>query len=464
MSQDVIHRFIPNSAPKTKQHMLDTIGVENVDKIYEELPENVRFKGTLNIPQEPVSEFEVAGYIKKMLKKNKSTDELVSFLGAGCWNHYVPAICDEINSRDEFVTAYAGVPYVDLGRHQAGYETVSMIGDLLEMDVVSATVYDGSTAAGDTIHMAYRYSGRKKALVPSTIGRDRLDTLRNYGSSRIEIVEVAADPLTGQMDIYDLKAKISQDTAAVLIENPTYLGFFEEKGQQIADIAHEAGALFIVVVEPLSLGVITPPSLYGADVAVIPSQPLGLHQNFGGSMCGFIACRDDSKLYNLIPNMLYSPVETVVPGELAFSERALYGRTFYKVREKAESFTGTSSALWGITNGVYLSLLGGYGLEQVAKTILYNVHYTKLLLDQIPGVSTERFKSSPFKEFVVDFNETGKTVEYINAELLKRGILGGKDLSCEFPALGQCALWCVTEVHSKQDIDNLATALKEVLA
>jgi glycine dehydrogenase subunit 1 len=210
MSKDFIHRFLPNSAPETKKKMLDTIGVDDVEKIYDEIPENCRFRGILNIPQEPVSEFEVAKYLKKVLEKNVATDKMVSFLGAGCWNHYVPAICDNINTRSEFVTAYSGSEYVDLGRQQALFETASMLGELLDMDVVGAPVYDGASACGDAMLMAYRGTGRSEALVPATIGSEKLETIKLYGSAWFTIKTVNCDPKTGQMDLADLKAKISE--------------------------------------------------------------------------------------------------------------------------------------------------------------------------------------------------------------------------------------------------------------
>jgi len=462
MNKDFVHRFLPNSAPETKRRMLEVVGVSDVEEIYREIPENCRFRGALNIPQEPVSEFEVARYLKKALSKNVATDQMISFLGAGCWNHYVPAVCDNINTRNEFVTAYSGSEYVDVGRQQSLFETASMLGELLDMDVVGAPVYDGASACGDAMVMAYRASGRKQALVPATIGEDKLDAIRLYSSGWFEIVQVAANA-SGQMDLDDLRAKISPDTAAVLIENPSYLGFIEEQGQQIADIAHEGGALFIVSVDPVSLGVLTPPGQYGADIAVLDAQPLGMHQNCGGGQVGFIACQDRPEIINLMPCWLYTAARTVVEGELAYSWHALYDRMFYVIRDEAQSFTGTSAALWGITAGIYLSLLGSYGLEKVGRTILCNLHYAKAALNNIPGVSTNKFSAAPFKEFVADFNGTGKTVAQINAALREKGIIGGKDLSREFPDFGQAALYCVTEVHTKGDLDALAAALVEVL-
>ncbi len=464
MSEEFIHRFLPNSAPETKKRMLDVIGIQDVEEIYAEIPENCRFRGTLDMPQEPESEYAVSRYLRRKLSKNVPTNKMISFLGAGCWNHYVPAVCDTINTRGEYLTAYSGSEYVDVGRQQGLFETASMLGELLDMDVVGAPVYDGCSACGDAMLMAYRGTGRSKALVPSTIGEEKLSAIKLYSSGRFVIEQVAADPVTGQMDLKDLEAKLDDTTAAVLIENPTYLGFIEEQGQQIADLTHKAGAFFIVSVDPISLGVMTPPGQYGADIVVLDAQPLGMHQNAGGGQVGFIACHDKPEIINLMPCWLYGATKTVVEGELAYSWHALYDRMFYVVRDEALNFTGTSAGLWGITAGIYLSLLGASGLEQVCKTILYNVDYTRKGLNTIKGVNANRYTSAPFKEFVVDFNETGKTVKEINAALRDRGIIGGKDLSSEFPEFGQSALYCVTEVHTKEDLDLLISALKEVLA
>ncbi|MCL2164352.1 MAG: aminomethyl-transferring glycine dehydrogenase subunit GcvPA [Oscillospiraceae bacterium] len=463
MGQDIIHRYIPNSAPSTKQYMLDTLGVKSVDEYYEELPENVRFKGTLDIRREPMTELETANYVKRVLAKNVSSENLISFLGAGCCNHYVPAICDEINGRAEFVTAYSGNMYCDRGRMQAKFEACSMVGDLLEMDVVATAVYDTCTACGDAIQMARRYSNRTEVLAPENMNPESIATMRTYGSECITVATVSTDPETGMMNLDDLRAKIGANTAAVLVENPSYLGFFETQLDLIGKLAHRVGALFIVVCEPFSLSIVQPPASFGADIAIMTGQPLGLHMNFGGGQCAYIACRNEEKLVNLIPTFFYSACDTVVPGEIAFDSHGLYKRTFFEIRDEAESFTGTATGLWVITNGVYLSLMGSAGMDRIAKVIMSGAEYLKGLLNKIPGVNANRFKAQTFKEFVVDFNTTGKTVRQINDALLKRGILGGKDLSRDYPHLGQCALYCVTEVLSKEDLDALAVALTDTL-
>lgn len=464
MPDTFVHRFIPNTAPGVREAMLEEIGFDSVDQIYEEIPEELRFKGELNIPKEPSSELEVATRIKSTLAKNHPTEGLLCFTGAGCWPHYVPALCDEIAGRSEFLTAYAGSDATDHGRYQAMFEFQSMMGDLLEMDVVSAPVYDGSTAAGDAAQMASRATGRKELLVPSTCNPDRLAVMRNYCDPWLEIRRVDADAQSGQMDMSDLKAKISNRTAAVYVETPSYLGFIETQCEAIAEVAHQAGALLVAFVNPMSLGVLKPPGEYGADIACGEGQPLGMHMHCGGATLGILACNDAQRFLTLMPSFLAGMSNTSVPGEHAFSWHTLWDRMVYATRDKAKSFTGTSSWLWGISAAVYMALMGPQGMRQLGEVNMQKAHYAMELLSAIKGIRAPTFASPHFNEFVVNFDVTGRSVAEINQYLLERGILGGKDLSREFPHLGNSALYCVTEIHARQDIDRLAQALLAIAA
>lgn len=463
MTQTFIHRYIPNSAPGMREEMLRVAGYESVDEIYEEIPEELRFKGHLNLPKGPVTEMEVERRIRQTLSKNKTTQDLLSFLGAGCWPHYIPALCSEITGRSEFLTAYAGGDAVDHGRYQAMFEYQSMMGDLLSMDVVSAPVYDGTTAAGDSLHIASRATMRKQVLLPGTINPNTLATLRNYSDPWLELVMVDFDPQTGLMDLKDLKSKVSADTAAVFVENPSYLGFIEEQCEEITRIAHDAGALMIVYVNPLSLGLLEAPGEFGADIACGEGQPLGMSMSCGGATLGILATNDSDRFLKLMPSFMVHISNTVVPGELAFSWHTLWDRMIYSTRYTAKSFTGTSSWLWGISAAVYLSLLGPSGIRKIGVTNMQKAYYAIESLQEIPGVRVPVFSSTHFNEFTVNFDNTGKTVAEINCSLYESGILGGRDLSDDFPTLGQTALYCTTEVHTKEDIDRLASALAEIL-
>jgi glycine dehydrogenase subunit 1 len=441
--------------------MLDEIGVKSAEDLFAVIPESIRLRRNLNLPHSK-SEYEIRRHVEGLLSRNRTSKELLSFLGAGCWPHYVPAVCDEINSRSEFLTAYAGDVYTDLGRYQALFEFQSMIGELVAMDVVSFPWYDWATVAGDAARMALTITDRHELLVPKTIGPDRLSALRAYCGRLADIKLIGRDAENGQLDLGDLKDKISSKTAAVYVENPTYLGFIETRGKEISKIARDHGALSIVGVEPLSLGILTPPGEYGADIVCGEGQPLGMHMNYGGALLGFIACHDIREHLATIPHRLITITTTKTKGEWGFTY-VLPERTMFAAREKAKSFTGTGTVLWAITAAVYMSLLGPQGIRELAEGIMQRSHYAMKRISEVKGVKVPIFNSPHFEEFTVNVDATGKTVAEVNKALLKSGILGGKDLLREFPELGQTALYCVTEVHSKSDIDRLASALEEIV-
>lgn len=463
MKNNVVHRFIPNSAPGVREEMLKTIGYSNVDEIYKEIPEELRFKGELKLPKEPISELEVDRRIKHALSKNRTTQELLSFLGAGCWMHYVPALCTEITGRSEFLTAYAGGDMADYGRYQAMFEYQSMMGDLLGMDVVSAPVYDGSTATGDAVHIASRATGGREILIPKTISPNTLATIKNYSDPWLRLKSVNYDPKTGWMDLEDLKQKLSSSVAAVIVENPGYLGFIEEQCEEITSLAHKAGALVIASINPVTLGLLAAPGEYGADIACGEGQPFGMTQSCGGATMGILAVKDSDRFLELMPSYMASISNTSVPGEYAFSWHTLWRRMLYATRDHARSFTGTSAWLWGISAAVYMALLGFEGIKQLGKTNMQNAQYAIETLSKIPGVKTPIFSSTHFNEFVVNFDSSSQSVAMVNRALLDAGILGGKDLTLDFPELGQSALYCVTEVHQKKDIDRLAETLRKII-
>ncbi len=454
------HQYVPNSVPRTKKEMLKKIGVKDVNELFAVIPEEIRLTRNLELPG-PLSEYEVRRHIETTLSRNKPCNEILTFLGAGCWPHYVPSVCDEINSRSEFLTAYTGDVYSDLGRYQALFEFQSMIGDLVAMDMVGFPVYDWATASGDAIRMAVTVTNRHEILVPKIIDPDKLSVIRAC-EPLASIKQIDSSPDTGQLDIKDLKEKISSKTAGVYIENPAYLGFIEGGCEEVGEIAHDHGALFIVGVEPLSLGLLTPPGEYGADIVCGEGQPLGMHMYFGGALLGFLACRDDERFVSATGNRWISLTTTEREGRYGFTF-VLPERTMYAAREKAITFTGTTTALWAITAAVYMSLLGPHGIREIAEVIMQKSHYAMKQISEINGIRTPIFKFPHFKEFTVNFDKTRKTVHSVNKALLEYGIQGGKDISREFPELGSSALYCVTEVHTKEDVDRLVNALESVV-
>ncbi|WP_203362926.1 aminomethyl-transferring glycine dehydrogenase subunit GcvPA [Bacillus sp. REN10] len=457
-----VHPYIPNMVPKVKEEMLKEIGVQSTMELYSCIPEELHLKEEMNIP-EALTEYGLRRHIEELLSKNISANDYLNFLGAGCWQHFVPAVCDEVNQRSEFLTAYAGEPYEDHGRYQALFEYQSLLAELVDMDVVNVPTFDWGQAAATSIRMAARITGRKQVLIANTVSPERAKIIQNYGSPDLEFIFLQHDTNMGQLDLEDLKKKASADTAAIYFENPSYLGFIESQGNEISEIAKKNGMLVVVGVDPSSLGVMKPPSQYGADIVCGDLQPLGMHMNYSGGQAGFIATRDEEKFVNEYPSRLFGIVPTVKEGEYGFGDVA-YDRTSFALREKGKESVGTQTALWGITAGVYLSLLGPTGMYELGQTIMQNSQYAVKQLNKIAGVKGSRLSSPFFKEFIVDFNNTGLSVAEINKKLLEKKIFGGKDLSKEFPEFGQSALYCVTEVHTKSDIDRLITSLQEVVA
>ncbi|QCJ41015.1 aminomethyl-transferring glycine dehydrogenase subunit GcvPA [Bacillus sp. S3] len=456
-----VHPYIPNMVPEVQAEMLNVIGAESIMELYSCIPDELKLKEDMKIPA-ALTEYELRRHIERILNKNTSTKEYLNFLGAGCWQHFIPAVCDEINQRSEFLTAYAGEPYEDHGRFQALFEYQSLVAELVDMDVVNVPTFDWGQAAATSVRMAARITGRKKILLAKSVAPERSKIMINYGTPQLEFEFVQFDTQSGAMDLRDLKAKLTDDVAAIYFENPSYLGFIESQGPEISKLLQENGSLMVVGVDPISLGVIAPPSQYGADIVCGDLQPLGMHMNFSGGQAGFIATRDEVKFVQEYPSRLFGIVPTIKEGEYGFGDVA-YDRTSFALREKGKESVGTQTALWGITAGVYLALLGPDGMQEVGQTIMQNSQYAVQQLNQISGVAGSRLTSPFFKEFIVDFNQTGLSVEQINQRLLEKNIFGGKDLSQEFPEFGQSALFCVTEVHMKEDIDTLIQSIKEVL-
>jgi glycine dehydrogenase subunit 1 len=462
MKDKFVHPYIPNSVPEIKAKMMEFIGINDIEELYEDIPPHLRFRGKLKLPDAIPSEYALKRHVEGILSKNLSCKDHISFLGGGCWPHYVPAICDEINQRSEFLTAYAGEPYEDHGRFQSLFEYESLMAELLDMDVVNVPTYDWCQAASTAIRMAGRITGRKEALISDTISSERLAAIRNYCKPVMNLKLVKHSPETGLMQLEDLRQKTTTETAGVYFENPSFLGFIEHQGELISEIVHSSGGLSVVGVDPVSLGLICPPSQYGADIVCGDIQGLGIHMFFGGGLAGFIATRDEEQYVMEYPSRLFGITKTVVEGEYGFGDVA-YERTSFAEREEGKEFVGTHSALWGITAAVYLSLLGPQGMQELNSVILQKSHYLMKKLSAIRGVRAPYFESSHFKEFVVDFNGTGKTVQEINRALLSKKIFGGKSLQSEFPDLGESALFCVTEIHTQEDLDTLSQTIREIV-
>jgi glycine dehydrogenase subunit 1 len=458
-----IHPYLPNTVPAVREAMLREIGAATVDDLYAEIPASLRLERPLDLPAPLDSEAELVRHVEGLLNQNTSTREVLSFLGAGCYPHHVPAVCDEINGRAEFLTAYAGTPYEDHGRFQALFEYASMMGELLEMEVVNVPTYDGFQAAATALRMAGRITGRPRVLVPASMSRDKRSRILDYVRPDLVVDEVAVVRATSLLDLDALRATLDGQVAAILVENPTYLGAVETQVPEIVRLAHAAGSLVIGDVDPSTLGVLAPPAAWGAEIACGDIQPLGMHQQFGGGHGGFIATQDDPRFVAEYPSRLFGIAPTGVAGEYGFGDVA-YERTSFAVREEGKEWVGTAASLWGITAGVYLALMGPQGMHELGETMMARTRYAMTRLAEVPGVRIPFAAQHHVKEFVVDLAATGRTVEAVSTALRERGIFFGADLSREQPWLGQSALVCVTEIHAQADIDRLAASLAEVLA
>jgi len=459
-----VHPYVPNAAGSVRAEMLAAVGASTIDELYEDVPDALRLHRPLDLPEPFTAEADLIRHVDGILARNRTAADNLSFLGAGCARHFVPAVCDEINSRGEFLTAYSGHAYEEHGRFQALFEYQSMMGELLEMDAVNVPTYDGYQAAATGLRMAARLTGRHRVLVSAHVPADMRSKFVDYLKSDIETVFIAHEASTGLLDLQALDRHLDESVAGLYFENPSYLGLIEHRGAEVARRAHAAGAVLVVGVDPISLGILQPPAAYGADIATGDLQTLGIHMQYGGGLGGFIASADDRRHLVEYPSRLYGLAPTSVSGEYGFGEVMFDDRTSFAKREHAREWTGTAAALWAITAGVYLALMGPAGVAEVGDGIMARARYAMDRMGAIPGVRIPFAAQHHFKEFVVDFGATGRSVADVNRALLARGIFGGKDLTGELPELGESALYCVTEMHTQADIDRLAADLADVLA
>ncbi|MGW6495206.1 aminomethyl-transferring glycine dehydrogenase subunit GcvPA [Nonomuraea angiospora] len=439
------HPYIPNAEPGVRAEMLAAIGASSVEDFYADIPAELRLARPLDLPAPFTAEHDLVRHMKGLLDRVTDTEQTLSFLGHGCYPHHVPAVCDEVNGRSEFLTAYAGEPYEDHGRFQALFEYVSMMGELLEMDVVNVPTYDGFQAAGTALRMACRYTKRSKVCVSAAVSADKLSKLRDFLAPDIEIV-LAAVGEGGEITV----EAFDDSYAAIYLETPNVYGVVETRGRELADLAHAHGALLVVGADPISLGVLAPPASYGADIVCGDIQSLGMHQSYGGGHAGYIATHDHEPLVAEFPSRLFGIAPTKVPGEYGFGD-VYYDRTSFAHREEGKEWVGTAAALWGITAGVYLALMGPQGMRDLGETILARTRYAMDAL--AASVTVSHRDAIHFREFAIEVPSSAALLD----GLRERGIYGGVALD------DRTVLVCVTERHSIADIDRLAAAVQETL-
>jgi glycine dehydrogenase subunit 1 len=461
MSYERGHPYIPNSAPASRAEMLEAVGAVSIEALYAAVPEPLRVREQLDLPPAIGDELALRRHVSGLLDRDIHAGEVISFLGGGTSTSAVPAVVDEIVGRAEFVTAYGGGTYGDLGKYQAIFEFQSLVGELVGMDVVSTPLYDGITATSSALLMTARLTGRTRVLIPETCAPALRQHLAAFARS-ITVDVMPADRNTGLVDLAALSGQLGPDVAAVLVENPSFLGHVEAGAPQIARMAHGAGALSVVSVDPSLLGVLEAPAEYGADIVTGDAQSLGVHALYGGGQVGFIAHHDDPRFVRENPAVLVSAVPARDGTGIGFAW-TLPGHLSYELRGEARDFTGTSQWLWGIAAAVHLTLLGPAGLREHGEGLAARAVHLKQRLGSIPGIRIAWPERAHLREMVVCFPDDGPAVEAVHARLREHGIHGGQDLSGSWPWLGRSALYAVNDTIAASDIDRLADVLAGIL-
>lgn len=444
-----VHPYIPNSDPNIQAEMLAEVGASSVEEFYADVPEDLRVKGLLDLPAPFLAESDLQRHVSGTIARN--TPPRVSFLGGGTYGHHVPAVVDEVINRSEFLTAYAGEPYEDHGRFQALFEYQSLMAELLAMDVVNVPTYDGFQAAATALAMAGRATQRRGVVVVSDVPDDMLSRVQDFVRPHLDLVFVPTKD--GIADVAAASTVIDADTAAVWAVTPSATGALETGLTHLAQVAHEAGALLVVGTDPIALGVVEPPAVSGADIVHGDIQSLGVHQWFGGGHAGFIAVPDEERLVMEMPSRLFGIAGTAVSGEYGFGDVA-YDRTSFAKREEGKEWVGTAGALWGIAAGVYLALMGPDGMRELGETILLRTHYARHQLGALAGVELED-TAAHFREFTLRIPAgVHRVIETGRARGIEPGIALQEDR----------LLVCVTELTTREDIDQLVDAVKESLS
>ena len=445
--------FIPHTDSERKE-MLKTIGVNSLEDLFKDVPETCRFPD-LNLP-EGITEMEAIAQVNDIATANGTAQDLICFLGAGAYNHYIPAAIDNFLRRGEFLTSYTPYqPEISQGTLQAIFEYQSLVAKLTGMDVCNASHYDGATATAEAGILAYHsFRGkRNKIVVSSSINPQYLEVLNTYIGDYKDLEIVGAN-LDNPFDHpNDIKKLVDDKVALVLVQYPDFFGRVQNF-EELIKIAHEQGTLFGVIVNPISLGILKTPGELGADIVVGDGQPLGIPMSFGGPYLGIFAFKKE--LVRKVSGRLVG--ETVDGNGRKGYVLTLTAREQHIRREKATSNICSNQGLMALASTVYLSLLGKDGFNSVAQLCYNKAHYAADQISQIPGYELA-FDNTFFNEFVV---KTPHSVEEINMHILDHGVLGGFDLGKVFPDLSNHMLLAVTEKNTKDEIDYFVDLLKEV--
>lgn len=437
--------YIPVT-PREKRLMEDFVGINDTDELFDELPEGVRLKNGLQLP-EGLSESEVLDFMCQMAAKNTVFKSI--FRGAGIYNHYIPAIVEYITSKEEFVTAYTPYqPEISQGILQSIYEYQTMICELTGMDVSNASVYDGATANAEAVKMCTG-KGRDSVVLSEGLDPQIIEVIETYCfGSGTKVVKLPL--LNGRTDIDALKLVLNSTTAAVCISQPNFLGQIED-AYEIGEIAHAADSKLIMNCNPLAMTILASPAECKADIAVGDGQTLGLPMSFGGPTFGFMACT--TVMMRTLPGRIAGET-TDSEGNRAFV-LTLQAREQHIRREKSSSNICSNQSLCAMTAAVHISTMGPEGLRNAAVISMSKAHYLQKCLSKLKGFETI-IQGEFFNEFVT---ESPIPPEELNSKLAQRGILGGLELQGE---LKGCILWCATEKNTRGEIDALIETIKEV--
>lgn len=444
-----MHRYIPNTEAD-KKRMLDSIGVSSMSDLFSDIPDSLKLNRKLNI-DEAMSEIEIERHMKKLTDKNKSVEELVCFLGAGAYDHYIPSVVKHLAMRSEFYTAYTPYqPEISQGTLQVIFEYQTMITNLTGMDVTNASMYDGPTATAEAAIMACENTRRKSIIVSKTVNPETRKVLKTYLTVRdIELIEV--DMVDGVTDVEKLKSLVDKNTAAVIVQSPNFFGIIEDVAE-VEKTIHENKGNLIMYVDPISLGILKTPGELGADIVVGEGQSLGNRLNYGGPYLGFLAAT--SKLVRKLPGRIVGQ-SIDADGKRAFV-LTLQAREQHIRRYKATSNICSNQGLNMVMAAIYMVTMGKKGLREVALQSTQKAHYAYNEMVK-SGKFKPLFDKPFFKEFAVSSDIDASK---INKELLNKGILGGYELRKEYNELNNGLLFCVTEKRTKEEIDKLVGALE----
>ncbi len=434
-----------------KRHMLDIIGAETESSLFSDIPGDIRLKRDLDIPK-PLVEMELYVHMKKLADKNISSEDKACFLGAGVYDHFIPAVVNHVVSRQEFYTSYT--PYqaeISQGMLQAIFEYQTMICSLTSMDVSNASMYDGATAMAEAALMAVSAARKKTVLVSKTVNpqyRQVLDTYAKFCNFKVAEIDYTG---CGHTDIGRLEELSGDETAAAIIQSPNFFGVVEQM-DEAGKVLENQKALLIACVDPISLALLKSPAEYGADIVVGDGQALGNSMSFGGPHFGFLAARE--KYMRKMPGRIVGRTQDRdgKPGYVL----TIQAREQHIRREKATSNICSNQALNALAASVYLSSMGEEGLRETAGLCVQKSSYMYNRLLELEGFDP-LFSGHFFKEFVV---KSKREVCKLNKNLAKEGYIGGLHLGKYYPELDDCWLIAVTEKRTRKEIDGFVEVLK----